>query len=485
MSITRFRTNFFQSCLRGSTQVRFISTQDKNSLEDEQSVLQKKFGRRMTNFPDFIENWSVKSYYKFGVSATVMSSTYAYFQPSSIFSWFPLTAVCAYWYIGYRDLTQKSQAVRRNFPVLANLRYILETLRPEMRQYFIESENEAVPFSRAARSTVYRRAKKQNDTLPLGTRRNVYAEGYEWINHSIFPTKVTNDRVIVGEANPFCTQPYSASILNVSGMSYGALSSAAIRALSTGARLGQFYHNTGEGGISRYHNEGKGDLVWNIGTGYFGCRSQSGHFCAKKFKENACRENVKMIEIKLSQGAKPAHGGMLPGSKVNEAIAEARGIPIGKDCDSPPQHSAFKNADELAAFISQLRELSGGKPVGLKLCVGHPEELASLIHAMRKAGDLGTPDFMTIDGGEGGTGAAPPAFSNNVGTPLVEGLSLVHQMLVGAGLRPKIKLICSGKVLSSFSIVRNIALGADICNSARAMMFALGCIMALKCNTNK
>ena len=356
-------------------------------------------------------------------------------------------------------------------------------LRPEIRQYFIEADDSEKPFDRHHRAVAYQRAKDVRDTLPFGTRRDVYSPGYEWANHSMFPCNldITKGRVVIGGKD--CLQKYDASILNISAMSFGALSDAAIRTLSTAAKMGSFYHNTGEGGISRFHLEGGGDLVWNVGTGYFGCRTVDGKFNPEKFAENATKPNVKMIEIKLSQGAKPGHGGLLPGAKVTQYIAEARGVSTGVDCHSPPRHSAFSSADGLVSFIKQLRDLSGGKPIGFKLCVGRPEEFTAIVAAMVDRQIF--PDFITVDGAEGGTGAAPPEFSDSIGSPLVEGLTLVDSVLIGAGIRDQIRIIASGKVLSGFSIVRNLALGADVCNSARAMLFALGCIQALKCDTNK
>lgn len=302
----------------------------------------------------------------------------------------------------------------------------------------------------------------------------MYDTGYEWASHSMYPCHLEYDkgRIVIGGKD--CKQKYSASILNVSAMSFGAISDAAVLSLSTAAHSGGFYVNTGEGGISRFHLEGGGHLVWNVGTGYFGCRNEDGSFNSQRFKENATRPNVKMIEIKLSQGAKPGHGGLLPGPKVSTFIAEARGVKPGVDCHSPPRHSAFSDATELVQFIYQLRTLSEGKPVGFKLCVGRPEEFTSIVHACLAA-DI-YPDFITVDGAEGGTGAAPPEFSNSVGMPLVEGLSFVDSVLVGAGIRDQVRVIASGKVLTGFSLVRNLSLGADVNNSARAMLFALGCI---------
>eukprot|EP00939_MAST-03C_sp_MAST-3C-sp1_P005395 g5395.t1 len=365
------------------------------------------------------------------------------------------------------------------------MRYLFEVLRPEIYQYFVEGDQDGRPFSREQRSQAYQRAKNINATMPFGTRKDVYEEGYEWILHSLFPCEVKeeNSRTLIGEAR--CRQPYSAAILNISAMSYGALSDNAILALNRGAKLGNFYHNTGEGGISRFHREGGGDLVWNIGTGYFGCRDVEGNFDLARFRENANIPAVKMIEIKLSQGAKPAHGGMLPKEKITNEIAEARGLGPApwKDCNSPPMHSAFRNPYEMAEFIGTLREESGGKPVGLKLCVGRPEEFAALLQAFIEVGN--SPDFITVDGGEGGTGAAPPEFSNRLGAPLVEGLTAVNGLLRGANLRKDIKVIASGKIVNGWDLVRTIVLGADVCNSARAMMFALGCIQALQCSSNK
>eukprot|EP00802_Teleaulax_amphioxeia_P007768 Tamp_07776.p1 GENE.Tamp_07776~~Tamp_07776.p1 ORF type:complete len:553 (+),score=110.46 Tamp_07776:534-2192(+) len=404
--------------------------------------------------------------------------------PYALSPWIMGAATVWYWKAGWEDMQQKRHTIRRNFPVLGRVRYVLEMLRPEIRQYFIEGDKEMLPFSREQRSIVYSRAKGQVDTMPLGTRRDVYLEGYEWTLHSMFPTHVTeaDARTLIG--GPECKQPYSASLLNVSAMSYGALSDNAILALNSGAKMGGFCHNTGEGGMSKFHLLPGGDICFQIGTGYFGCRNNdTGGFDPEKFKAAAARPQVKMIEIKLSQGAKPSHGGILPAAKISPAIAEARGIPSDRDCNSPPHHAEFSTPRGLLDFVARLRVLSDGKPIGVKLCVGHPAELAAVVHAMVETGIK--PDFITVDGAEGGTGAAPPEFSNSVGMPLVEALVLVHQLLIGTGLRQDIKIISSGKVLSGFSLVRNLALGADACNSARAMMFALGCIQALKCNTNK
>lgn len=384
--------------------------------------------------------------------------------------------------IGYIDLVQKKQTIRRNFPIFGNLRYLLEIIRPEIQQYFVESNRDGRPFNRELRSIVYQRAKKTMDTLPFGTQMDVYEAGYEWVNHSIAATHYTGKefRVVIG--GPDCKQPYDASILNIGAMSYGALSKTAIESLSKGAKLGNFAHNTGEGGISDFHINGGGDLIWQIGTGYFGCRTHDGRFSDEMFKQRAHLPNVKMIEIKLSQGAKPGHGGILPGAKVTPEIAKIRGVPLGKDVISPPFHTEFSTPIELLLFVKRLRDLSGGKPIGIKFCLGRRREFFSLCKAMIQTNI--TPDFITVDGGEGGTGAAPLEFSNRIGFPLREALIFVHNCLVGYSLRNKIKVIASGRVITGFDLVSKIALGADLFYSARAMMLALGCIQALRCNAN-
>jgi glutamate synthase domain-containing protein 2 len=384
---------------------------------------------------------------------------------------------------GVADMVQTKQAVRRNFPLIGHGRYLLELIRPEINQYFVESNHDGRPFSRNDRSVVYQRAKGELDTLPFGTQRDVYAVGYEWINHSLAPVSPdpSCSRVLVG--SPACTQPYSASIFNVSGMSYGSLSKNAILALNGGAKAGGFAHNTGEGGLSPYHLEPGGDLVWQIGTGYFSCRTPDGRFSPDAFAERAALPNVKMIEVKLSQGAKPGHGGILPAAKLTQEIIEIRGVVPGEDVVSPPAHTAFTTPIGLLRFLQVLREASAGKPVGFKLCVGKRHEFFGIVKAMLESGIV--PDFITVDGAEGGTGAAPLEFSDSVGTPLNDGLAFVHYALVGAGLRDQIRLIASGKVNTGFQIATKVALGADMCNAARAMMFALGCIQALRCNTNR
>ncbi len=382
--------------------------------------------------------------------------------------------------LGLYDLLQTRRSVLRNYPVIGHLRFMLETIRPELRQYFLESDTEATPFSRAQRSLVYQRAKGEPDKRPFGTQLDVHAQGYEWINHSIAPSRIaTHDfRVTIGADS---AQPYRASVFNISAMSFGALSARAILALNAGAQRGGFAHDTGEGSISSHHRVHGGDLVWEIGSGYFGCRKADGSFDPGKFAANARDPQVKLIEIKLSQGAKPGHGGVLPGPKVTPEIAAARGVPAGVDCISPAAHSAFATPLELMQFIARLRELSGGKPTGFKLCIGHPWEWFAMVKAMQASGI--TPDFIVVDGAEGGTGASPLEFTDHVGSPLQEGLLLVHNTLRGAGLRERIKIGCAGKVISAFDIVRLMALGADWCNSARGFMFALGCIQAQHCHT--
>ncbi len=384
---------------------------------------------------------------------------------------------------GAADMLQTRQAVRRNFPVIGHGRYLLELIRPEINQYFVESNSDGRPFSRNDRSVVYQRAKGELDTLPFGTQRDVYATGYEWINHSLAPVEPRHEcaRVVVG--NAACRQPYSASILNVSAMSYGSLSKNAVLALNAGARMGHFAHNTGEGGISPYHLEPGGDLVWQIGTGYFGCRTPEGQFSPDEFAKRAQLSTVKMIELKLSQGAKPGHGGILPAAKLTPEIVEIRGVVPGRDVLSPPAHSTFSTPRGLLQFLQVLRDGSGGKPVGFKLCVGKRHEFLGIVKAMLDSGIV--PDFITVDGAEGGTGAAPLEFSDSVGTPLNEGLAFVHNALVGVGLRDQVRIIASGKVNTGFQLATKVALGADMCNAARAMMFALGCIQALRCNTNQ
>ena len=383
--------------------------------------------------------------------------------------------------VGLHDLNQNHHAILRNYPVIGHLRFMFEYIRPEIRQYFLESETDATPFSRAQRSLVYSRAKGDSDKRPFGTQLDVRAVGYEWINHSIATTQLSSHDFRIQIGGNACKQPYSISRFNISAMSFGALSANAVLALNLGAKRGGFAHDTGEGSISRHHRTHGGDLIWEIGSGYFGCRDATGHFSPERFTENVKSEQVKMVEIKLSQGAKPGHGGVLPGAKVTEEIAEARGVGIGEDCVSPSSHSSFSTPLELMQFVQQLRDLSDGKPVGMKLCIGHPWEWFGIVKAMLESKIY--PDFVVVDGAEGGTGAAPLEFSDHIGMPLQEGLRLVHNTLVGAGLREHIRVGASGKIVSAFDMARAFALGADWCNSARGLMFALGCIQAQTCHT--
>ncbi len=386
--------------------------------------------------------------------------------------------------IGMSDVLQKKQAIRRNFPIIGHGRYLLEKIRPEIMQYFVETDTEGRPINRIFRSLIYQRAKSVTDTTPFGTQEDVYETGYEWMEHSMYPrtfeTMDHNPRVLIG--GPGCQQPYSASILNISAMSFGALSKNAVLALNGGAKTGSFAHNTGEGGISPYHLEHGGDLIWQIGTGYFGCRDEQGRFDADLFAEKTAIPQVKMIEIKISQGAKPGHGGILPASKNTPEIAAIRHVKPGATVASPPCHTAFTNPTEMMHFIAQLRKLSNGKPVGFKLCVGSRAEFLEVCRAMVSTGIK--PDFITVDGGEGGTGAAPVEFSNSLGMPLRDGLAYVHDVLKGHGLRPEIKILAAGKIITAFHMIRAMALGADVCYSARAMMLAVGCIQSLQCNSN-
>ncbi|MFT7670839.1 MAG: glutamate synthase domain-containing protein 2 [Planctomycetota bacterium] len=384
--------------------------------------------------------------------------------------------------LGISDTLQTRKAVLRNFPIIGHGRYLLEMIRPEINQYFVESDTDGMPFNRALRSLVYQRAKGALDTTPFGTQQDVYRVGYEWINHSLGAHHIHGDlpRVMIGSGS--CAQPYSASLLNISAMSFGALSKNAVLSLSHGAKAGGFAHNTGEGGISNYHLEGGADLIWQIGTGYFGCRRADGGFDRELFQQRAKQDQVKMIEIKLSQGAKPGHGGILPAAKLTQEIANIRAVPMGADVLSPPSHRAFSSPVEMLAFIDELRVLSGGKPVGIKLCLGSRSEFLSICKAMVETSK--SPDFIAVDGGEGGTGAAPLEFSNSVGMPLREGLAFVHNALTGYRVRDRVKLIAAGKLITGFDIARVLALGADLCYSARGMMMSLGCIQARRCHAN-
>jgi len=395
----------------------------------------------------------------------------------------PLIVFIGLTVIGLVDLIQARHSVLRNYPLTAHIRFILEEIRPEIRQYFLESEKDGTPFSRDKRAIVYQRAKQALQTRPFGTQNDVYAAGFEWLAHSIAPKPVVKEpfRVVIG--GPDCKKPYSASIFNISAMSFGSLSPRAILALNAGAKKDNFAHDTGEGGYSDYHRQNGGDIIWEIGSGYFSCRNADGTFCMEKFADNAKSDQIKMVELKLSQGAKPGHGGVLPGAKVSPEIAATRGVPVGIDCISPSRHSAFSTPIEMMQFIAKMRELSGGKPAGFKLCVGHPWEFLAVCKAMLETEIY--PDFIVVDGKEGGTGAAPLEFTDHLGMPLREGLNFVHNALIGVNARDRIKLGASGKVVSAFDIARVMALGADWCNSARGFMFALGCIQSLSCHTDR
>jgi glutamate synthase domain-containing protein 2 len=385
--------------------------------------------------------------------------------------------------LGTVDLIQTKHAILRTYPIAAHLRFLLEEIRPEMRQYFFEDEKHGLPFSRDKRAVVYQRAKRVLDKRPFGTQYDVYADGFEWLCHSVAPRPPASAPFRTTIGGPDCAKPYSASVFNISAMSFGALSPNAIRALNGGAKKGNFAHDTGEGSVSRYHREMGGDLIWEVGTGYFGCRRPDGGFDADVFAQIAADDQIKMVELKLSQGAKPGMGGVLPAAKVSKEISITRGVPMGKDCISPSYHSAFSTPVELLQFIAELRRLSGGKPAGFKLCVGHSWEFLAICKAM-----LATklyPDFIVVDGKEGGTGAAPLEFADHLGMPLKDGLSFVHNALVGIGARDRIKIGASGKIISAFDIARAMALGADWCNAARGFMFALGCIQSQKCHTDR
>jgi glutamate synthase domain-containing protein 2 len=403
----------------------------------------------------------------------------SYWFPSALWMLVVVLPVAA---VGVHDARQTSHSILRNFPVLGRARYLLEEIRPEIQQYFIESTLDAFPIQRELRSLVYQRAKGATESHPFGTHHDVYGVGYEWAGHAMAGGDPIDKKTRVEIGGPQCSLPYASSFLNVSAMSFGALSPNAILALNKGAKTGGFAHNTGEGGISPYHIQHGGDLIWQIGTGYFGCRKRNGRFDEGLFAKNATRDQVRMIEIKLSQGAKPGHGGVLPGEKVTPEIAAIRNVAVGKTVLSPPRHSAFSSPIELLEFVSRLRELSGGKPVGFKLCVGRPSEIFALCKAIVETGI--SPDFISVDGGEGGTGAAPLEFSNSIGMPARDGWAFVHGALTAAGVRDDVRILASGKILTGFHMVRALALGADACYSARGMMLALGCIQALRCNSD-
>jgi glutamate synthase domain-containing protein 2 len=423
---------------------------------------------------------SSELFMRFGPTAVVVLLT-ALFGIVDTLRWglvitLPLLLLATY------DFFQRKHTLWRNYPLLAHIRWIMEDLRPYARAYVVEGDLEGRPFNHQQRALVYARAKGQLDSHPFGTELDVYSDEYEWLAHSIVPNAQAplEWRVDVGSRQ--CTQPYSAALLNISAMSFGSLSANAIMALNKGAAAGNFYHDTGEGGISRYHRSHGGDLVWEIGSGYFGCRTDNGQFDPAQFADNARDPQIKMVEIKLSQGAKPGHGGVLPGSKVTQEIADARGVPVGSDCISPPAHATFSTPIGLLEWAGELRELSGGKPVGIKLCVGKPHEVFAIMKAMRETGI--TLDYIVVDGAEGGTGAAPVEFSNRVGMPLREGLILVRNALVGTGLKPEIKLAAAGMVHSGAGMAMNFGLGADWCNAGRGFMFALGCVQSMKCHAD-
>jgi len=414
-----------------------------------------------------------------------------FYEPHYIYYFVSDTLLNSVWLItallsllGLYDVLQNRHSILKNYPIMGHFRYIFEDFRPEIRQYFIESDHDALPFSRVQRSLVYQRAKNENSDKPFGSILDVYQADYRFITHSLAPCSPADPatfRIQIG--NEQCTQPYSASIFNISGMSFGSLSANAILALNQGAKMGNFYHDTGEGSISPYHLENGGDLVWQIASGYFGCRTLDGQFDEGKFAKQAQLEQVKMIELKLSQGAKPGHGGILPKHKISEEIALSRGVSRDRDCISPSTHSAFRTPIQMMHFLQKLRDLSGGKPVGFKLCIGHPWQFMSIVKAMLETKIV--PDFIVVDGSEGGTGAAPIEFSDYIGTPLREGLRFVHNTLVGTGLRDQIKIGAAGKIVSAFDIASTFALGADWVNSGRGFMFAIGCIQAQSCHTNQ
>ena len=386
---------------------------------------------------------------------------------------FPLLVIALY------HSFQTKHAILRNYPVVGYFRYFLESIRPELRQYFWESDTDGRPFNRRQRSIVYQRAKNQRETVAFGMQSDPQAVGNEWAAHSIFPVHIEDHNLRTTVGNAACKQPYSLSVFNISAMSYGALSRTAITALNKGAALQNFAHNTGEGGISQYHING-GDLIWQVGTGYFGCRDENGYFEPNLFREKSTRPYVKMIELKLSQGAKPGHGGILPAAKNTPEVAAIRHVVPGTDVMSPPAHSSFKTPVEMMNFIQKLRELSDYKPVGFKLCIGDKQEFNEICQAMQETQIM--PDFISIDGSEGGTGAAPLEFTDNLGMPLYDALAFVTTTLINFGLKKHIKIIVSSRIVTGFDILKVIALGADACYSARGMMFALGCIQALKCN---
>lgn len=410
----------------------------------------------------------------------------AMFAPSRPALWLPTAFFALLLVVGVYDLAQTSHSILRNYPVLGHLRFLLEDVGPELRQYIVEDNLDGRPFNRDTRSLLYQRSKGVLDKKAFGTERDVYLEGHRWMTHSIdakAPIENPEEHLRVRVGGPECQQPYNASIFNISAMSFGSLSGAAIRALNEGARRGGFAHNTGEGGVSRYHLEPGGDLIWQIGTGYFGCRDTSGGFDDARYRDEVAQDAVRMVELKLSQGAKPGHGGILPGAKVTEEISEARGIPIGVDCLSPPYHQTFSCPKGLLEFVAQLREGSGGKPIGIKLAIGEPREFLAVCRAIAESGIA--PDFVTVDGGEGGTGAAPIELSDHMGMPTLEAIVFVHNALVGIDVRDRVSIFAAGKLVTAFDLATAMALGADGVNTARGFMFALGCIQSQLCHTNR
>ncbi|CAN5149801.1 FMN-binding glutamate synthase family protein [soil metagenome] len=426
---------------------------------------------------------SVSRYLAFGLCLVALVVACALVRTGPI-GWALVVLFGALSLLGCHDVLQRRHSILRNYPIIGHIRWIAEAVRPEIRQYLIEADQDAAPFSRSQRSLVYKRSKGEAGEQPFGTLLDVYRDGYEFVAHSIVPAAACDPasfRIVVG--GPQCARPYSTSVFNISAMSFGSLSANAIRALNAGAKKGGFSHDTGEGSISPYHLEAGGDIVWELGSGYFGCRTEQGRFDPDKFAKEAALDCVKMIEIKLSQGAKPGHGGVLPAAKVTEEIAATRGVPMGSDCVSPSAHSAFSTPIEMMRFIAELRSLSGGKPVGFKLCIGLPWEFMGIVKAILVTGVL--PDFIVVDGAEGGTGAAPTEFSDHLGTPMREGLLFVHNVLVGAGLRDSIRIGVAGKIVSAFDIASVLAIGADWANAARGFMFALGCVQSVSCDTNR
>ena len=418
------------------------------------------------------------------IAFTLMFVAAAIYDPEDLILFaIPIIVFSGLSVVGIHDVLQKNHAVLRNYPISAHIRFLLEEIRPEMRQYFFESEKDGKPFSRDTRAVVYQRAKMVLDKRPFGTQEDIYASGYEWMHHSVAPKPLADEHFRVMVGGPDCTKPYSASVFNISAMSFGALSQQAVRALNAGAKKGNFAHDTGEGGVSPYHRENGGDLIWEVGSGYFGCRNPDGTFNPEKFAATASDDQVKMVELKVSQGAKPGHGGVLPAAKVSAEIARIRGVTEGEDCISPAYHRAFSTPIEMMVFIGEMRRLSGGKPAGFKLCIGHRWEFLAICKAMVKTGIY--PDFIVVDGNEGGTGAAPAEFMDHLGMPMREGLNFVHNALIGINARDRIRIGVSGKVATAFDIARAMGLGADWCNSARGFMFALGCIQSLSCHTDR